>query len=161
MRLRRQTGKHKKQPYLDCSGKEDLHRTLVPGDHIAERICSDSCPEHRQTLYPSTPQMRENVRPCATASLFPGCYSTAAPIRLYFTDGIDGERRGLFGATTPVPEPSTLALLGIGALSRFALRRWFTPLSRQSSASACPYPVGCGRCAAARVSRNPIGISPL
>ena len=49
MQLRRQTGKYKKQPNPDCSGKEELHRTLVPGDHIAERICNDRCPEHRQS----------------------------------------------------------------------------------------------------------------
>ena len=49
-----------------------------------------------------------------------------SPNTLYFTDGIDAERYGLFGAITPVSEPSTLALLGIGALILFALRPRFT-----------------------------------
>ena len=48
------------------------------------------------------------------------------PNTLYFTDGIDAERHGLFGAITPLSEPSTLALLGIGALILFALRPRFT-----------------------------------
>ena len=46
-----------------------------------------------------------------------------SPNTLYFTDGIDGETHGLFAAITPVPEPSTLALLGVGVLSLLALRR--------------------------------------
>jgi len=33
---------------------------------------------------------------------------------LYFLDGINGERAGLFGAVAAVPEPETVALLGIG-----------------------------------------------
>ena len=49
-----------------------------------------------------------------------------SPNTLYFTEGIDAERHGLFGAITPVSEPSTLALLGIGALILFALRPRFT-----------------------------------
>jgi uncharacterized protein (TIGR03118 family) len=46
-----------------------------------------------------------------------------SPNTLYFTDGIDGETHGLFAAITPVPEPSTLALLGAGMLSLYVLRR--------------------------------------
>ena len=41
-----------------------------------------------------------------------------SPDTLYFTDGIDGETHGLFGALTSVPEPSTwvMMLLGPGGL---------------------------------------------
>ena len=51
-----------------------------------------------------------------------------SPDTLYFTDGIGDPRNGpeshgLFGAITPVPEPSTLALLASGVLSLVALRR--------------------------------------
>ena len=48
-----------------------------------------------------------------------------SPNTLYIADGIDVETHGLFAAITPaaVPEPSTLALLGAGILSVFALRR--------------------------------------
>jgi uncharacterized protein (TIGR03118 family) len=47
------------------------------------------------------------------------------PNTLYFTDGINGERDGLFAALSvaAVPEPSTFALLGAGMLSLCALRR--------------------------------------
>ncbi len=43
---------------------------------------------------------------------------------LFFTDGLNGETDGLFGAIT-VPEPSTWAmtLVGFGALAFFAARR--------------------------------------
>ena len=46
------------------------------------------------------------------------------PETLYFTDGIDGETHGLFGAIT-VPEPSTWAmmLVGFGGSALFAARR--------------------------------------
>jgi hypothetical protein len=33
---------------------------------------------------------------------------------LYFLDGINGETAGLFGAVVAVPEPETIALLGVG-----------------------------------------------
>jgi uncharacterized protein (TIGR03118 family) len=44
------------------------------------------------------------------------------PNTLYFTDGINGERGGLFGAIT-VPEPLTLSLFGAGFAGLAALRR--------------------------------------
>jgi uncharacterized protein (TIGR03118 family) len=55
------------------------------------------------------------------------------PNTLYFTDGINGERDGLFAALSvaaAVPEPSTLALLGAGMLSLCALRRRRSPRLR-------------------------------
>jgi hypothetical protein len=45
------------------------------------------------------------------------------PNTLYFTDGIDGERGGLFGAITFVPEPLTLSVFGVGLAGMAALRR--------------------------------------
>ncbi|HKN30465.1 MAG TPA: PEPxxWA-CTERM sorting domain-containing protein [Roseiarcus sp.] len=53
-----------------------------------------------------------------------GSGGTGSPNTLYFTDGINGETAGLFGAITVVPEPSTWALMlaGLGGLG-FAARR--------------------------------------
>jgi len=44
------------------------------------------------------------------------------PNTLFFTDGIGGEMHGLFAAITFVPEPSSLALLGV-AFAFFGVRR--------------------------------------
>ena len=40
--------------------------------------------------------------------------SNGDPNTLYFTDGIDGETHGLFGAISAVPEPATWAMMLIG-----------------------------------------------
>jgi uncharacterized protein (TIGR03118 family) len=40
--------------------------------------------------------------------------ANGSPNVLYFTDGIDGETAGLFGAITVVPEPSTWAMVALG-----------------------------------------------
>ncbi|MBV8104023.1 MAG: TIGR03118 family protein [Hyphomicrobiales bacterium] len=48
-----------------------------------------------------------------------------SPNVLYFTDGINGEKAGLFGAIASVPEPSTwaLMLIGFGGLGLVVRRR--------------------------------------
>jgi uncharacterized protein (TIGR03118 family) len=53
-----------------------------------------------------------------------GSGGSGSPNALYFTDGLNGERDGLFAAIT-VPEPSTWAmmLVGFGGLALFAVRR--------------------------------------
>ena len=58
-------------------------------------------------------------------ALAPGNNGTAGSSQLlYFTAGPDGERHGLFGVLTPVPEPATYALLAMGfALVGAAARR--------------------------------------
>ena len=45
---------------------------------------------------------------------FGGMGSNGDPNTLYFTDGIDGETHGLFGAISAVPEPATWAMMLIG-----------------------------------------------
>jgi hypothetical protein len=63
--------------------------------------------------------------------MFGGGGPTGDPMTLYFTDGIDGETHGLFGAisaepsTAPVPEPSTWVMMavGFGGLAAWAARR--------------------------------------
>jgi uncharacterized protein (TIGR03118 family) len=48
--------------------------------------------------------------------------SNGDPHTLYFNDGINGERGGLFGAIT-VPEPLTISLFSAGVIGLAALRR--------------------------------------
>jgi len=64
-------------------------------------------------------------------SLLFGSGGTGSPNTLYFTDGINNENAGLFGAITSVPEPSTwvMMLLGLGGLGLAAGRRRRTPLA--------------------------------
>jgi PEP-CTERM motif len=56
--------------------------------------------------------------------MFGGGGPSGDPSTLFFTDGINGETDGLFGALT-VPEPWTWAmmLVGFGSLALFAARR--------------------------------------
>jgi uncharacterized protein (TIGR03118 family) len=58
------------------------------------------------------------------ALTFGGGGSNGSPNTLYFTDGINGEAAGLFGAMQSIPEPSTwvLMLAGFGALGVAAYR---------------------------------------
>ena len=56
---------------------------------------------------------------------FGGRGSDGNPNTLFFTDGINGEKDGLFGSFTAVPEPSTWAMMlaGFGGLAFLAVRR--------------------------------------
>jgi uncharacterized protein (TIGR03118 family) len=56
---------------------------------------------------------------------FGGGGNDGNPNTLFFTDGINGEKDGLFGSFTAVPEPSTWAMLlaGFGGLAFLAARR--------------------------------------
>ncbi len=60
-----------------------------------------------------------------------GSGGSGDPNTLYFTDGINGEAAGLFGAIESVPEPSTWALMlvGLGGLGLVARRRRRSPLA--------------------------------
>jgi uncharacterized protein (TIGR03118 family) len=57
--------------------------------------------------------------------VFGGSGSDGTPNTLFFTDGIKGEKDGLFGSLTAVPEPSTWAMMlaGFGGLALLAARR--------------------------------------
>jgi uncharacterized protein (TIGR03118 family) len=57
--------------------------------------------------------------------VFGGSGSDGTPNTLFFTDGINGEKDGLFGSLTAVPEPSTWAmmLVGFGSFGLLAARR--------------------------------------
>src|ERR1700733_9901102 len=56
---------------------------------------------------------------------FGGGGNDGSPNTLFFTDGINGEKDGLFGSFTAVPEPSTWAMMlaGFGGLAFLAARR--------------------------------------
>jgi uncharacterized protein (TIGR03118 family) len=56
---------------------------------------------------------------------FGGGGNDGNPNTLFFTDGINGEKDGLFGSFTAVPEPSTWAMMlaGFGGLAFLAVRR--------------------------------------
>ena len=57
--------------------------------------------------------------------VFGGSGMDGNPDTLFFTDGINGEKGGLFGSITAVPEPSTWAMMlaGFGGLAFLAARR--------------------------------------
>ena len=57
--------------------------------------------------------------------VFGGSMMDGNPNTLFFTDGINGEKDGLFGSITAVPEPSTWAMMlaGFGGLALLAARR--------------------------------------
>jgi uncharacterized protein (TIGR03118 family) len=61
---------------------------------------------------------------------FGGGGADGSPNTLYFTDGINNENGGLFGAITSIPEPSAwvMMLMGLGGLG-LAARRRRTPLA--------------------------------
>jgi uncharacterized protein (TIGR03118 family) len=61
---------------------------------------------------------------------FGGGGADGSPDTLYFTDGINNENGGLFGAITSIPEPSAwvMMLMGLGGLG-LAARRRRTPLA--------------------------------
>jgi uncharacterized protein (TIGR03118 family) len=56
---------------------------------------------------------------------FGGGGNDGNPITLFFTDGVNGEKDGLFGSIVAAPEPSTWAMMlaGFGALALLAARR--------------------------------------
>jgi uncharacterized protein (TIGR03118 family) len=57
--------------------------------------------------------------------VFGGSGNDGNPNTLFFTDGINGEKDGLFGSIAAVPEPSTWAMMlaGFGGLALLAVRR--------------------------------------
>ena len=58
--------------------------------------------------------------------------NNGSPNTLYFTDGINGERGGLFGAITAIPEPLTISLYCAGLMGLMGL----TVLSRRKLKTA-------------------------